>query len=174
MKKGGIYLASAVVKIHTKSILYVSKTKEKVMLNIHTEILSFTDVAQIAGNSEKSVLLIRHSYRESLQNGNLDPELTSEGWKYAVECGTFLKGMKEICFGASPRKRTFQTVEAIIKGGELGEENTIKPYPCLHDTAMFSPPEGLALSLENRQSPNDDRLERFCRKSCIFSYHNRI
>ena len=123
------------------------------MYKVNREIISFKDIPAIADNSEKSVLLIRHSYRESLQNGNLDPGLTSEGWEYAVQCGTYLKSMKELCFGASPRKRTFQTVEAIIKGGELGEENTINPYPCLHDTAMFSPPEGLALSLENHTLP---------------------
>ena len=124
------------------------------MLEVNREIISFKDIPAITENSNKSVLLIRHSYRASLENGNLDPALTSEGWKYAVECGSFLKGMKNVSFGSSPRRRTFQTIEAIIKGGELGdEESIIKPYPCLHDTAMFSPPEELALSLENRTLP---------------------
>ena len=124
------------------------------MYNIHREIVSFKEIPAITEKSQKSVLLIRHSYRKSLQNGNPDPELTPEGWDYAVQCGSFLKGMKDVCFGTSPRRRTFQTIEGIIKGGELGnEESIIKPYPCLHDTAMFSPPEELALSLENRTLP---------------------
>lgn len=124
------------------------------MYNIHREIISFKDIPAITEKSQKSVLLIRHSYRKSLQNGNPDPELTPEGWDYAVQCGSFLKGMKDVCFGASPRRRTFQTIEGIIKGGELGDEKSIiKPYPCLHDTAMFSPPEGLMQSVEDHTLP---------------------
>lgn len=124
------------------------------MYNIHREIISFQDIPAITEKSPKSVLLIRHSYRKSLQNGNPDPELTPEGWDYAVQCGIFLKGMKDVCFGSSPRRRTFQTIEGIIKGGELGnEESIIKPYPCLHDTAMFSPPEELMRTVEDHTLP---------------------
>ena len=124
------------------------------MYNIHREIISFKDIPAITEKSQKSVLLIRHSYRKSLQNVNPDPELTPEGWDYAVQCGSFLKGMKDVCFGSSPRRRTLQTIEGIIKGGELGnEESIIKPYPCLHDTAMFSPPEELMRTVEDHTLP---------------------
>lgn len=124
------------------------------MYNIQREIISFKDIPAITEKSQKSVLLIRHSYRKSLQNGNPDPELTPEGWDYAVQCGSFLKGMKNVCFGSSPRRRTFQTIEGIIKGGELGDANSIiKSYPCLHDTAMFSPPEELMRTVEDHTLP---------------------
>ena len=124
------------------------------MLEVNREIISFKDIPAITEKSQKSVLLIRHSYRKSLQNGNPDPELTPEGWDYAVQCGSFLKGMKDVCFGSSPRRRTLQTIEGIIKGGELGnEESIIKPYPCLHDTAMFSPPEELMRTVEDHTLP---------------------
>ena len=118
------------------------------MINVNKEIISFKEIPLLSENAGKSVLLLRHSYRESLQHGNLDPGLTAEGWEYAVECGTFLKGMKDVCFGASPRKRTIQTVQALIKGGELCEgEPLIATFPQLHDTAMFSPPEMLGVSI---------------------------
>ena len=49
-------------------------------MNIIKEIISFEDAAKIANTSQQSVLLVRHSYRESLANGNHDPGLTSAGW----------------------------------------------------------------------------------------------
>ena len=118
------------------------------MLNVNKKIISFNEIPELAEKASKSVLLVRHSYRESLQGGNLDPGLTREGWDYAVECGRFLKGLKDVCFGASPRKRTFQTVQALIEGGELGpKESTIVPCPRLHDTSLFSPPEMLGVTV---------------------------
>jgi broad specificity phosphatase PhoE len=118
------------------------------MINVNKKIISFKDIPSLSESVRKSVLLVRHSYRESLQNGNLDPGLTAEGWDYAVECGKFLKGMKDVCFGSSPRKRTIQTVQALVKGGELQtEEPLIAEYPQLHDTAMFSPPEMLGITI---------------------------
>lgn len=124
------------------------------MINVQKEIISFNEIPAVAAAADKSILLMRHSYRESLQNGNLDPGLTAEGWDFAVECGTFLKGMKEVCFGASPRKRTFQTVQAVIEGGSLGDENSfIAAYPQLHDTAMFVYPESLGIAVDNNTIP---------------------
>ena len=121
---------------------------DEIMFNVNKEIISFNEIPAIAEKSSKSVLLVRHSYRESLQNGNLDPGLTGEGWDYAVSCGRFLKGLKDVCFGASPRKRTFQTVQALIEGGELGpKESFIEAYPRLHDTSLFSPPEMLGVTV---------------------------
>lgn len=119
------------------------------MLNVNREIISFKNIPHIADISKRSVLLLRHSYRESLLNGNYDPGLTAEGREFAEKCGTLLKGLKNVCFGASPRKRTIQTVKAIMKGADLGENNYIAEYMQLHDTAMFSPPENLAIFIEN-------------------------
>lgn len=123
------------------------------MLNINKEIVSFQEIPLITQHAEKSVLLVRHSFRESLENGNLDPGLTVKGWEYAVECGKYLKGIKDIALGSSPRKRTIQTIQALVKGGELGEELPIVPYNALHDTAMFSPPEELYSAIENKTLP---------------------
>jgi broad specificity phosphatase PhoE len=121
---------------------------DKIMFNVNKEIISFNEIPALAEKASKSVLLVRHSYRESLQGGNLDPGLTVEGWDYAVECGRFLKGLKEVCFGTSPRKRTRQTVQALIEGGELApRESVIEAFPQLHDTSLFSPPEMLGVTV---------------------------
>ena len=117
------------------------------MIDVNKKIVSFKEIPALSENASATVLLLRHSYRESLQGG-LDPGLTEEGWAYAVECGKLLKGLKDVCFGASPRKRTFQTVEAIIEGGELPNKGgVIVPFPQLHDTSLFSPPEMLGVSV---------------------------
>ena len=118
------------------------------MIHIHKEILSFSDMPEIAARSEKTVLLIRHSVRESLQNGSHDPGLTVEGREYARQCGTFLRGMKDVCFGSSFRKRTIETVEAIIEGAEF-EPSEIKLYPMIYDTAQFYRPEDLDITIDN-------------------------
>ena len=65
-------------------------------MNIVEKIISFEEAAQIANASTQSVLLLRHSYRESLANGNHDPSLTQAGWDYAVECGKLLKEIKNL------------------------------------------------------------------------------
>ena len=117
------------------------------MIDVNKKIVSFKEIPALSENASATILLLRHSYRESLQGG-LDPGLTEEGWAYAVECGKLLKGLKDVCFGASPRKRTFQTVEAIIEGGELPNKGgVIVPFPQLHDTSLFSPPEMLGVSV---------------------------
>lgn len=122
------------------------------MININQNILSFEEIAAIAEQSEQTALLLRHSYRESLVNGNHDPSLTAAGWEYAAECGKLLKGLHNVCFGASPRKRTSETIEAIIKGGGF-PASTVAPYPILHDTAMFTAPENLAAAIEGGNIP---------------------
>lgn len=120
------------------------------MVEVNRIIVSFKDIPQIAAKSARSVLLLRHSFRESLQEGGLDPGLTVEGWNYAEKCGKLLSGMRDVCFGASPRKRTVQTVEAMIKGGDLAGEYAIVPCPRLFDTVMFSPPEKLQEAISDQ------------------------
>ena len=128
---------------------------DSLTMNINHEIISFSDIPILASNAQKSVLLVRHSYRESLQNGNMDPGLTVEGFDYAVECGTFLTGLKDVCFGSSPRKRTIQTIQALAQGGNLAAKDiAIIPYDQLYDTAMFSPPEALGVAIDNHSLAN--------------------
>ena len=117
-------------------------------INVNKNILSFADAVSIANSCSQSALMIRHSYRESLANGNYDPGLTAEGMAYAVECGKFLKGMKDVCFGSSPRKRTVQTIQGLMQGAEF-EEQEIPHHSVLHDTAMFSKPENLGIFIED-------------------------
>lgn len=122
------------------------------MINVNKNILSFNEAVKISAASSRSVLMVRHSFRESLTNGNHDPGLTAAGWEYAVECGKFLKGMNNVCFGASSRNRTVETVEALISGAGLGSRNIVH-HPLLHDTAMFSKPENLGIAIENGSIP---------------------
>ncbi|MBR2435562.1 MAG: phosphoglycerate mutase family protein [Lentisphaeria bacterium] len=117
------------------------------MMIAEKEIVSFREIPALAAASRRSVLLIRHSYRESLQNGNFDPALTAEGRAYAVACGEALKGLNNVSYGASGRKRTIETVQCLIEGAQLDPAGSIAVCPQLHDTAMFSPPEGLMDSL---------------------------
>ena len=122
------------------------------MLHIHKEILSFSDMPEIAAHSEKTVMLVRHSIRESLQNGSHDPGLTAEGREYARRCGTFLRGMNEVCFGSSFRKRSVETVQALIEGAGF-ELSEIKLYPVIGDTAQFQRPEDLDITIDNGNIP---------------------
>lgn len=123
------------------------------MIEVNREILSFKEIPAIAADSQRTALMLRHSYRQSLVNGNYDPPLTSEGWDFAVECGKLLRGMTDVCFGASSRLRTIQTIEAIIQGGGFASGTPITPIPQLHDTAIFSPPENLAIAIEKGTIP---------------------
>ena len=122
------------------------------MLHIHKEILSFSDMPEIAAHSEKTVMLVRHSIRESLQNGSHDPGLTAEGREYARRCGTFLRGMQDICFGSSPRKRAIETIQALIDGAGF-KASEIKLHSIICDTAQFETPEDLDITLDNGNIP---------------------
>jgi len=122
------------------------------MICINEDILSFTDIALAAGTGSQSVLLVRHSYRESLVNGNYDPGLTAAGWNYAVACGTFLQGMKDLCFGASSRRRTVETVQGLMCGGRFKKQEVF-PLDILRETAMFSKPENLEAAIDNGTLP---------------------
>lgn len=115
-------------------------------LKIQKKILSFREIPELAAKSQKAVLMLRHSIRESLNNGTYDPELTKEGFAYALECGSLLAGLEDVCFCASPRKRTIQTAEAVMQGAELGKCD-IRTAPEIKDTVIFETPEDLYNSL---------------------------
>lgn len=122
------------------------------MLNVNKEIFSFEDAVAVSRTAQRSVLLLRHSYRESLAQGNYDPGLTQAGWDYAVACGKFLKGMENVTFVSSSRKRTLETLKALICGAEL-ENGEIPHLAQLHDTALFEKPENLGISIEEGTLP---------------------
>lgn len=121
-------------------------------IKINKNIISFPEIADASANASATRLLVRHSYRASLQNGNYDPPLTTEGYEYAKECGSFLKGMKDICFGASERKRTMETVQAMIEGANFSAD-TIFPCPLIRDTAIFQKEETLGEVIEDNTLP---------------------
>ena len=126
-------------------------------LIVPTEILSFNDMPRLAEQFDRTVLLLRHSMRETLNHG-LDPGLTEEGRNYALQCGKLLTGLADVSFGASPRKRTIETAQALQQGGELGDSD-VDIYTEIQDTALFSRPENLALSLQNGNLP--EILEKY-------------
>ena len=122
-------------------------------LKVNKTMISFSEIPAIAAESLNTRLLVRHSFRESLKQGNYDPGLTAEGFEYAKECGSRLKGMKDVCFGASNRKRTMETVRAIIEGAGF-ESSEIVPCPLLHDTAIFEDPATLGKIIEDGTIPH--------------------
>ena len=121
-------------------------------LQIEKQLLSFRDIPALADRSEKSVLLLRHSMRESLNHGT-DPVLTPEGTAFARQCGTLLAGLSEAGFGASPRKRAILTAEALKQEIDpAGGETAV--FPELSDTAMFMRPDVLDSALRNSNIPD--------------------
>ncbi len=116
-------------------------------LQIEKELLSFRDIPALADRSEKSVLLLRHSMRVSLNHGT-DPVLTPEGTAFARQCGTMLAGLSEASFGASPRKRAILTAEALKQEIDPAAGETAV-FPEISDTAMFMKPDMLDIALRN-------------------------
>ena len=116
-------------------------------IDVSNEILSFKDIPAEAKAADKTILLLRHSMRRSLNEGS-DPSLTPEGAAYAVECGRFLAGMPETCFGASDRKRAVETAEGLMQGGGFPATEIIR-YPQVRDTVIFTRPENLDIAVAN-------------------------
>jgi len=121
-------------------------------LQIENKLLSFRDIPALADRSEKSVLLLRHSMRESLNHGT-DPVLTPEGTAFAHQCGTLLAGLSGAGFGASPRRRAILTAEALKQeiDPDCGETEV---FDELSDTAMFMRPDILDNALRNSNIPD--------------------
>ena len=121
-------------------------------LQIEKKLLSFRDIPALAARSEKSVLLLRHSMRVSLNHGT-DPVLTPEGTAFARQCGTLLAGLSGAGFGASPRKRAILTAEALKQEIDpAGGETAV--FPELSDTAMFVRPDMFDSAIRNSNIPD--------------------
>jgi broad specificity phosphatase PhoE len=98
------------------------------------------NISAVADNSVRTVLVVRHSIRESLRAGSVDPDLTPEGAELAMRCGRLLAGQGgDVLFGASPRKRTRNTALCMMKGGGFPSRPVIE-CPELGDLTIFSRP----------------------------------
>lgn len=99
----------------------------------------FGDIAAIARGSVRTVLMVRHSIRESLRAGSVDPALTPEGKALARRCGQLLSGLGDVSFGASPRQRTRETARCLLEGGKFGKRD-VRDFPEIGDLTIFSRP----------------------------------
>ena len=124
-------------------------------MNTDQKTISYADAAERAGSADRTVLLLRHSMRESLKNGTSDPPLTSEGREYARSCAAPLAGLgPDTGFGASPRIRGVQTAEMLMQGiGGGTEKGTVRTFEEISDTAMFDYPERLDDALKGSDIP---------------------
>ena len=53
----------------------------------------YGDIPALADDSDRTILVVRHSIRESLRAGSVDPDLTPEGSALAVRGGQLLSGL---------------------------------------------------------------------------------
>ena len=120
-------------------------------LRVENKILSFREIPGLAAGAERSVLLLRHSMRESLNHGT-DPVLTPEGTAFAHQCGRLLAGLSEAGFGASPRKRAILTAEALKQEISPAPAET-EVFQRIADTAMFMRPDLLDAALKKHNIP---------------------
>lgn len=110
------------------------------------------NIPAIADNSVRTVLLVRHSIRESLRAGSVDPDLTPEGAELAQRCGQLIAGLGDsVRFGASPRRRTRNTALCMMKGGGFPTQ-TVREYPELGDLTIFSRPVDFEAMLRTRDT----------------------
>ena len=109
----------------------IAVNREPVLLgNIHV----------LADASDRTVLVLRHSIRESLRAGSVDPDLTPEGADLAKRCGRLLSGLgNDVSFAASPRTRTRRTAQCMIEGGGFPRQD-VRDCPELGDLTIFARP----------------------------------
>ncbi len=112
----------------------------------------FGNIPAIADDSDRTVLVIRHSIRESLRAGSVDPDLTPEGAELAVQCGRLLSGLgDDVMFGASPRTRTRKTALRMMEGGGFPRQE-VRDCPELGDLTIFSQPVNFEAMLRTRNT----------------------
>ena len=111
-------------------------------------------VSAYADASVRTILVLRHSIRESLRAGSVDPDLTPEGAELAKRCGRLLAGLgDEVIFGASPRKRSHNTALCMMRGGGFPVRPVMK-CPELGDLTIFSRPVNFEAMLRTRNTEN--------------------
>ena len=111
-------------------------------------------VPAVAAGSARTVLLLRHSIRESLRAGSVDPGLTPEGEELAIRCGRLLAGLDgDVMFGASPRRRTRDTAVCLMKGAGFPFRD-VRECPELGDLTIFSRPVDFEAMLRTHNTEN--------------------
>lgn len=112
------------------------------------------DIPAIADDAARTVLMVRHSIRESLRAGSVDPDLTPEGMDLAMRCGRLLAGLGgDVLFGASPRTRTRRTALCMMKGGGF-RPRPVRDCPELGDLTIFSRPVDFEAMLRTHDTEN--------------------
>jgi len=113
----------------------------------------FGAVPSLAERSVRTVLMVRHSIRESLRAASVDPALTPEGGELARRSGKLLSGLGNVSFGASPRRRTRETAQCLIEGGAFRPQD-IRDTPELGDLTIFSRPVDFEAMLRTHNTEN--------------------
>lgn len=104
----------------------------------NSEPVLYSAIPALARRSARTVLMVRHSIRESLRAFSVDPALTPEGRELARRCGKLLSGLgDDVSFGASPRERTRDTARCLIEGGGFRPDD-IRDCPEIGDLTIFS------------------------------------
>jgi len=111
-------------------------------------------IPALADASDRTVLVVRHSIRESLRAGSVDPDLTPEGTALAHRCGRLLSGLgNDVLFAASPRTRTRRTAQCMMEGGGFPRRDVLD-CPELGDLTIFSSPVDFEAMLRTRNTEN--------------------
>ena len=110
-----------------------------VSVKVNPTPVPFGAVPSLVERSARTVLMVRHSIRESLRAASVDPALTREGRELARRGGKLLSGLGNVSFGASPRRRTYETAKCMIEGGAFPPQD-IRDAPELGDLTIFSRP----------------------------------
>jgi len=113
----------------------------------------FGSIPAIADKSVRTVLMVRHSIRESLRAFSVDPNLTPEGEVLARRCGELLSGLGDVSFGASPRRRTRDTARCLMEGGNFRARD-IRDCPEIGDMTIFSRPVDFEAMLRTHNTEN--------------------
>ena len=125
------------------------------MLNsiaVNREPVLLGSIPALADASDRTVLVVRHSIRESLRAGSVDPDLTPEGAELAIRCGRLLSGLGEdVSFAASPRTRTRRTAQCMMEGGGFPHRD-VRDCPELGDLTIFSSPVDFEAMLRTRNT----------------------
>ena len=105
-------------------------------IRINPSPVFYSAIPALAEESARTVLMVRHSIRESLRALSIDPVLTPEGEELARRCGKLLSGLGDASFGASPRQRTRDTARCLIEGGGFRTRD-IRDCPEIGDMTIF-------------------------------------
>lgn len=123
-------------------------------MQIQKKILSFHEIPLLAEKAGKTVLLLRHSVRESIAarapEDSAAVHLTPDGIALAFQCGQLLAPLKKASFWASPAMRTRETAEQLQTGGSFARE-PVRECKEISDIILFENLETpRRLLLENR------------------------